>query len=172
EQRVLAGFVALGPRQAALFGPAAIAIHDQSHVRRHELGRDSRRPCAAGVRLRRLDRHPNSVSLAAGLVPAAAHTCSTWRSERIECSRFHWTSAATRPLHSTWSLRSLASASPQSPRSSALIKSIVGAAAVAAPGAQQVLQTRPPAATPNVLRDRRRRCPARSAGAGSSAAAD
>ena len=48
--------VALGARQAALLGPAAVAVHDQGHVPGHQLGRDGRRPGAAGVRVGRPDR--------------------------------------------------------------------------------------------------------------------
>ena len=64
EQRRLAGLVALGPGQAALVGPPAVAVHHQRDVLGHQLGRDRRRPRAGRVRRRRhhLPRAPPPVA--------------------------------------------------------------------------------------------------------------
>jgi hypothetical protein len=78
EQRVLSGLVPLGARQPALLGPPAVAVHDEGHVPRDELGRDGGWSGTAAVRVRRPD--PRAVP---------GHACSTCRSERIECSRCH-----------------------------------------------------------------------------------
>ena len=55
EERALALLVALGPRQPALLGPAAVAVHDDRDVPRHEVLRDRRRGRAGGVRRRLAD---------------------------------------------------------------------------------------------------------------------
>ena len=53
EQRGLAGLVALRPGQSAGVGPTAVAVHDDGHVLREELGRDRRGSGTARVRERR-----------------------------------------------------------------------------------------------------------------------
>ena len=74
EQRVLAPLVAFRPRQVALLGPAAVAIHDQGHMPGHERGRNRGRTGATGMRVRRPDlaRHADR----AGLLTRTAQGCS------------------------------------------------------------------------------------------------
>ena len=49
EQRALAGLVPLGPRQAALVGPAAVAVHDDRDVPGDQVGGHRRRRRSARV---------------------------------------------------------------------------------------------------------------------------
>ena len=55
EQRRLAALVTLGSRQAALLGPAAVAVHDERDVPGDQIGRDVRRRGAQPVRVGRPD---------------------------------------------------------------------------------------------------------------------
>ena len=75
EQRRLAGLVALRPGQAALVGPAPVAVHDDRHVPGDDLAGKRRGPGARGMReghlVCRHAHHPRAkpVPLAAPLAP-------------------------------------------------------------------------------------------------------
>ena len=76
-------------------------------------------------------------------------TLSTIGSERSWRSRWNWQNAATRPLPSPRCRSALASATDQSPASSAARSSNVSGAGAAAPGGRHARQTAPPDATAN-----------------------
>ena len=89
EQRVLALLVPLGARQPALLGPAAVAVHHDRDVARHEVGGHGGGPGAAGVRGRRTDAslHGANPSDSVGAVSARRTPSSAGRARRATRGR-------------------------------------------------------------------------------------
>ena len=84
EMRALAGAVALVARQAALIGPAPVAVHHHGHMPRHELGRDRRSHGTGRVGRGRCEA-PHRGPL------DGDQSRSTSCSDFTACSRWNWT---------------------------------------------------------------------------------
>ena len=155
----LAPLVALGAGQPALLGPAAVAVHHQRDVVGHELGAGApagrapdgcgsaagsrrtavRRTLGCSRRRSRPSHLPDALRGSSALVGPPAPPAAASAAARSRC---HCRCAATRPLHLAAGRRGrLASATAQSPCSSASIRPKVAGAGVAEPGRPAVAGT-------------------------------